>query len=64
MEYLKLLDVSVSVDSVAQNNGLQDTMQNSTSMDVKYSEENGSDVALECAKWNGFPRSNECVRAF
>ncbi|KAI5392008.1 hypothetical protein KIW84_076698 [Lathyrus oleraceus] len=46
MEYLKLLDISVSIDSVAQNNGLQDTMQNSTSMDVKYSEENGSDVAL------------------
>ncbi|KAI5408943.1 uncharacterized protein LOC127084702 isoform X1 [Lathyrus oleraceus] len=42
----KDLDISVSVDSVAQNNGLQDTMQNSTSMDVKYSEENGSDVAL------------------
>jgi hypothetical protein len=40
------LDISVSVDSVAQNNGHQDTMQNKTSMDVEYSEKNESDVAF------------------
>jgi len=37
---------SVPVDSVAQNNGHQDTMQNLTSMDVEYSEKTESDVAL------------------
>ncbi|GAU13504.1 hypothetical protein TSUD_128010, partial [Trifolium subterraneum] len=40
------LDIGVSVDSAAQNNGDHDTMQNKTSMDVKYSEKNESDVAF------------------
>ncbi|KAJ1441214.1 WW domain [Sesbania bispinosa] len=38
-------DNSVSVDLVTQNNGQQNTMQNSTSLDVECSEKNESDVA-------------------
>lgn len=38
--------ISVPVDSVAQNNGHQDTMQNLTSMDVEYNEKTESNVAL------------------
>ncbi|XP_061362230.1 uncharacterized protein LOC133305978 isoform X2 [Gastrolobium bilobum] len=44
-EESKDLDISVSVDLVAQNNGQQNTMQNSTSLDVEGSEKNESDVA-------------------
>lgn len=41
----KDLDISVPVDLVAQNNGQQNTIQNSTSLDVGYSERNESDGA-------------------
>lgn len=41
----KDLDISVPVDLVAQSNGLQNTIQNSASLDVAYSERNESDGA-------------------
>ncbi|TKY47065.1 Formin-binding protein 4 [Spatholobus suberectus] len=41
----KDLDISVSVDLDTQNNGQQNTVQNSTSLDVEYSERNESDGA-------------------
>ncbi|KAL2332858.1 hypothetical protein Fmac_014071 [Flemingia macrophylla] len=41
----KDLSISVSVDLVAQNNGQQNTIPNSTSLDVEYSERNESDGA-------------------
>ncbi|KAK7305281.1 hypothetical protein VNO77_43184 [Canavalia gladiata] len=44
-EVSKDLDISVSVDLVSQNNGQQNTIQNSTSLDVECSERNESDSA-------------------
>ncbi|KAK7387190.1 hypothetical protein VNO78_27767 [Psophocarpus tetragonolobus] len=44
-EGCKDLDISVSVDLVAQNNGQQNTIQDSTSLDVECNERNESDGA-------------------
>lgn len=44
-EVSKDLDTSVSADPVTEKNGQQNTMQDSTLLDVEYSEKNESDVA-------------------